>query len=400
MLMSFIKYFFLFAILLFLFHFESISVGSFKISHLWKGAVLVFLIINLLRRKANMFFIYKPLLALSLLQLINLELIINPINAFLSFSILIIIPLIGLYIMQFSEEQLKRGLLFLSSFFILCFLPYELGLLNSLGETYDLQKYGLKSSGLIGPFQGAHAASISLAGSFLVILYFWFTKSFSRLILTFLLILNFYFLINTYVRTGMVMVIIGALPILFYFGKNESSSRIRLIMLTGFIAVVTSFWVLDNDALLNRIRGEDKYSKEDSFEEIGSGRGLIYLTNIEVFRENNFFEKIIGIGQTELINRTEKKIGFGVLSHNGFLQVLLSNGIIGLIFLLTFLRSIYKLKNRVYPKYFPLILSLLLGLIVMSFLQNYDILYFHLLLMLVITFFVKKSFMKSSQILD
>ncbi|WP_179343789.1 O-antigen ligase family protein [Winogradskyella ursingii] len=388
-----IKYFFFGLVLLFLFHFETLYIGPIKISHAWKGLVLVFLLISLLRRDKNIFFIYKPLIAIATLQLFSIEVFVNPINAVLLFATILILPLFGIYVLKYSTVQLQKALLFITSFFILSFIPYKLGLIASLGDIYNLNKYGGRSEGLIGAFQGAHPASIALAGSFLVILYFWFIKAYSRPFLTVLLALGFYFLINTYVRTGMAMVVIGVLPMIFYFGKKEKSSRFRLIAISGFLALLTALWVMNNEVLLKRIIGEDKYYKEDSFETVGSGRGLIYLTNIEIFSEAKMMEKVFGIGQTELIKRTENKIGKSLLSHNGFLQILISNGIIGFVFFLIYIRSIYKLKKRLFPNHFVIIFSLLLAFVTMSLVQGYDIIYFHILMMLCIPLYVQESYM-------
>ncbi len=390
-LIVFLKYLILGILLLFLFHFESLSIGQFKISHLWKGVALVFLILSISKRKQKTVFIYKPLLFLSVLQILNLELIINPLNAILLFGTTLIIPILGIYLLKYSLDELKNGILFFASFFIFSFIPYKLGVLTSLGKAYDLSKYGA-ASGLVGPYQGAHAASFALAGSFLVLLYFLFTKAFNRFYLASLLVLCFYFLINTFVRSGLAMVVLGSVPMFFYFIKKHHVTRIRLISIGGVLAILTSFWVLNNEVLLNRILGKDKYRTEQSIEEVGSGRGMIYLTHINILTEANFFEYALGMGQTELIKRTKLKIGKGLLSHNAFLQLLLSNGIFGLVMLFMFIKKIYKLKKLLHKEHFVLILSLLFAFVVMSFVQNYDNLYFHIIMMLSITLYSKESF--------
>lgn len=388
-----LKHFIIGVILLVLFHFETLSIGPLKLSHLWKGLVLVFLIFSFFRRKQKSFFIYKPLFLLAFLKLFNLEFFSDTQNAFISFAIALLIPLLGVYFLKFPPEKLRRILLFFSVFFILSFIPYELGLLVSIGDSYDLTKYGVQTTGLVGPFQGSHPASIALASSFIILLYFWFDKSYNRIVLSILILLGFYFLINTYVRTGMAMAILGVLPMVVYFAKKEKSTRTQLLIAIVSFSFILSFWVLNNNVLVNRILGQDKYSQEDTIEKIGSGRGLIYLTNIKIFEEANVFEKLFGIGPTKLMNRTERKIGSRLLSHNGFLQTLLANGIIGLIVLLLYFKKLYHLKRKLLDKHKVFLLSLLFGLIIMSFVQDYDILYFHILMMIVISIVVQESYM-------
>ena len=379
-----IKYLFLGVILLFLFHFESLHLGPFKISHLWKGGVLLFFIFVLMQGMVIKPFIYKPLLLIALMQLINIEIFENPLNAVLMFGVALILPLAGMYICRFTSKQLEKSLIFFASFIILCFIPYKLGLLTSLGDYgYDFDSFGGGVEGLVGPFQKVHAASTALAGALLVVVYFWFAKTFNRVSLLLLFILGFYFLVGTYARTGMAMVVIGLVPIVYHFGKKNITSFFRLILMGIITSVLLSTWVLSNETMMNRITGERMNSSElSSFETMGSGRGRIYLVSLEIFVEANLVEKIIGIGQTEEKRRMEEKIGRALIPHTGFLLLLLNNGIIGLFLFIFFLRNIYTLQKRVKPPNRVLIQALFLAYLTMSFFQNYDILYVVLLLML------------------
>lgn len=373
--------------LLFLFHFESLSIGSIKISHLWKGILLMLLIFSELKKKKKQVFIYKPLLFLSALQLINLETINNPFNAVLLFGTTLILPLLGIFVLKYSPKELNRTLLFFSSFFILSFIPYELGLLKSIEDGYTLTSYGVESNGIIGPFQTVHSASTALAAAFLVVLFFWFSKAFNRIYLSFLLVISFYFLIFTYVRTGMLMVVLGAIPMLIYFARKEASTRIRLIFIGGLFSILISAWVLSNETLVDRISGRRANSVEsESFENLGSGRGLIYIFAIEIFTEADILEQLIGMGQTEQKNRMEQKIGNKLIPHNGFLLLLLNNGILGLLVFLVFIRRTKRYIKKIKTQEKILSQGLLYAYLIMTFFQNYDMLYMYLILVLSIAF--------------
>ncbi|WP_225035061.1 O-antigen ligase family protein [Winogradskyella sp. SM1960] len=311
----------------------------------------------------------------------------------ISFGTLLIIPLIGVYVLKYSIPELKNALLFFVSFFILAFVPYELGLLDSIETGYNLEQYGSDISGAIGPFQTVHSASMALGGSFLVVLYFILDKAFNRLYLSMLLILCFYFLFSTYVRTGMAMATVGSMPIVYYFGKKELSTRIRLIFIGGLVTFMVSTWVLSNEILLNRITGKTQRGEElDSVETMGSGRGSLWQYAIEVYLESNVVEQLIGLGPSETLIRMSGKAHHKVFPHNGFLQILLGNGLIGLISLVYYMRKIYGIRRKTLKEHFVLINGMLFAYFTMTLFQNHELLYFHILMMISIAMFVQKSF--------
>ncbi len=398
-LIAFLKYIIAGLLLLFLFHFESLSLGPLKISHLWKGGLLLFLLFyNIRNRKSLTYHIYKPLFVLAILQLLSLELVVNPFNAFLLFSTTLLLPLTAISVLRLSYQHIKLLLIFFSTFFILSFVPYKLGLLKSISQGFDLSAWGAKtgSSALLGPFQTEHSASIALAGSFLVVFYFWFIKAYNRLFLTLLLTLCFYFLISTYVRTGMLMVVAGAIPILFYFAKKNVITRLRLLVVGVLLSVLLVNLVFSNKTLLDRIIGKrEKSSEIESYEELGSGRGGIWLDAISIYSEANIIEKTIGIGQTNQKNRMFEKRRQALIPHNGFLMVLLNNGLIGLYFLTKFFRNILKYRKRLDENRKMLLSMLFITYLIMSVFQNYDMYYMFLLFVLIVAYVHKEVLLKN-----
>ena len=386
--LSYIRLLFYGLILLFLFHFETVEIGPVKVSHLWKGIVLAYFIFVVFRESKLKTFIYGPLLCISVLQLANIELYNDPFNAVLLFSTTVIIPLIGIYVLRFKPEQLKLSLMFFSSFFILSFLPYQFGLLSSLSTGYELLSYGSAKESLVGPFQNQHYASTTLASSLLVVTFFWLSNTYSKWLLSVLFVLGFYFLILTYVRTGMAMFAIGLLVMVWYFGKQNLVKFVRLAIVVFFSALFIFSWVLSNETMMNRITGERASSSEtESFEQLGSGRGMLYLTSLKIYTEANITEKIFGAGQSEAKQRMEVKTGIPFVPHNGFLQLLLNNGILGLLLFLFFIRNIYKLQKGMHQLDSRILIqSLLLAYMIMTFFDAYDLLYPILLLMLSIAF--------------
>lgn len=356
--------------MLVLFHFESLSIGPLKVAHVWKGLAILILVIVFFRIGRVNFFIYKPLLILSFLQIINIELFNNPLSSLVVFSNTLMLVLIGAYLLRFDAKELNRGLMFFSSFFILSFIPYKLGLISSITTGYKLDNFG-GGSGLIGPFQTPHAASSTLAIALLIIVYFIFKKSFRMDFLLFLLMLGLYFLANTYVRTGLAMFLGGLLPIVFYYGKKNINSFIRLGAISSVLLVFISVYALNNETLMNRVSGVSKYNSEESFGQYGSGRGTIYLAGVEIFLEASITEKIIGMGVTEQVVRNHNKFGVKLGSHNAFIDILLSYGLIGLMFFILYLISFLKLIRRTKDDDKMLLKSMFYAFLIMSFFQGY-----------------------------
>lgn len=386
------KYVFFGFILLFLFHFESVQIGPLKVSHLWKGTLLFYLVFSIVRSKKINLYVYGSLFLLSIMQVLNIELINNPSNAVFLFTTTIILPLLGIYLSRFSLEQLEKGLLFFASFFILCFFPYEIGLIASLNDGYKLASYGLESRGLIGPFQTVHSASTALAGALLVVVFLWFSNLYNKVYLSVLFVLGFYFLFSTYVRTGMAMFVIGLIPLVLHFGKKNSRTFFNLLVIGAMISFLVVYFVLSNEGLVDRITGKRVNQAEfSSFEGLGSGRGSIYLAALDTYYESNALEKLIGVGQTYQKEDMQKRIGSALIPHNGFLLILLNNGLIGLCFFIIFLKNIYKLQARSEDDSTCLLKSLFLAYIVMVFFQNFDILYVTLLLFIAVSLNYKKK---------
>lgn len=390
---SLIKYFLLGFVLLFLFHFESLNVGIIKVSHLWKGILVVVLLIKIFNQKNIFFSIYKPLFGLSILFLLNTEMLVNPFNGFLLFGMNLIMPLLGLYVLKMDPNQLQKALMFLSTFFVLSFIPYEIGILSSFKGGYNLESYGVtEMGGVIGPFQTVHSASTALAGSFIVLLYFWFKKVYKPIILLMLMGICFYFLIFTYVRTGMAMVLVGSIPILSHYSKKNIKTMIRFVFIGVTMSILISGWVLTNETLMDRITGKRASGSQEteSFESLGSGRGKLFIASIEIFEENVLFEKFFGAGLSQSTERMHQKVGYRLLPHNGFLGLLLVNGLIGLFLFLLFIRNVVK-KRKINNENKILFTSTLLAYLVMTFLQSYDMLYMFVIFAFSYGIFIKSG---------
>ncbi len=395
---SIIKYIIIGLILLFLFHFEATYIGKIKISHLWKGVILVFLIISIFKGRNIQYFIYAPLLLLGILQILNKDIISSPTNAVIELANTAFLPILGLFVLSYGKENLERALFFFSVFIVLSFIPYQLGLLKSLSGGYNLESLG-GFFGLIGPYQTPHGASIALSFALIVILFYLFTGSYNRIFLFILLTYGLYCLLLTYVRTGIAMFFSGALPLLIYF-SYRSNKTFLLVIFIGFIStVLLSHFIMGNDVLLRRITGQHEVNPENSLETIGSGRVSIWMRNFDIFREANILEKIFGMGKVELLERMKEKFGIWVMSHNAFLGILLSYGIVGIIFFLKFLFNTLKFisKQSDLPYKF-LGFSILVAYLIMSFVQTNNNVFAHIFLAISMGIIYRIAYFKNLEI--
>ena len=69
-----LRHIFLGLFLLFLFHFETLSIVGIKISHLWKGVALLFISLYLIKSNKIYLFIYGPYILIAIIQLVHIDL--------------------------------------------------------------------------------------------------------------------------------------------------------------------------------------------------------------------------------------------------------------------------------------------------------------------------------------
>lgn len=367
------KYLLLGFALLFLIHFEGLYLAGIKISHLWRGALLLFLLLAVFRKNFT-FFIYKPLIILAFVQLLNYDFVDNPYTAVFNFSSLLLIPVIGMYMLRFRPEQLERGLIFFASFFILSFIPYYFGWLESLGKLPDLTVFG-GGLGIVGLFQNPHSASIALAFSLLSVAFFFFEGR-HRIYFLSLFFIGVFFLVNTFVRTGLLAFILGFIPLLYFYGTLSMRALIRTFALGMILAFVGFYWVVNSEVVMKRMmdqRTTQQLYHGPTLDTIGSGRLTIYKASYEIYKESNIYEILLGKGSTESVSRMYKKRPIAVVSHNAYLDLLNMNGILGLILFIVYLYNLYKKSSiKSYRDYRILFIALFIAYISVTITQDYS----------------------------
>lgn len=363
-----------------LLHFENLDFGPLKISILWKLLLIVWLIINLIKQNTKIR-LYKPFLLLFIISLVHIFYDLETLRLSVIF---LLFYLTGNFLLTLKEDKILSIINYLRYFLVFIFIPYHFFGLESLGTVYDLEKYD-GGSGLTGPFANPHTASMILAIIGIVNFYFIKNSNLSKQrksINLFLLFLTVYFLINTFVRTGIAMFIIGLLPLIF---NRLSFKTIFLGIMSVVILGTLILNFLPKDSVIyKRMTGESKHNKEESFEQYGSGRGLLFLHGINIIQSyDNPLNYIFGIGETNLRQEIKYRTSNPLVTHNGFLDVTIIHGFLGLIIFVGFL---YKNHVFLYSSKSPFKLlgyGVLITILVMIFFQDHKRFYSFIILFLI-----------------
>lgn len=374
-------FFLLFQIL----HLETISILGIKISYLWKAILLFYLVSQLNRRK--IWSGYYSLLALSFISLLNNDLTIDLPTAGINLFNILIIPIIGIYISHFDIERLKRINTRISLFVIVSFIPYSLGIIESLGQAYDLENFG-GSFGLVGVFATAHGASLTLAAALLVVVDLYISEKKYKAIYGAALAIGFLFLIQTYVRTGLLMFIVGAFAL--FMSNAKHIKKLHLALIPAFIFALWLPTTEKFEILTNRITGSGIYTNEDSISSLGSGRGGIYMASLKIFSEFDTKSMLIGVGKATQMDLIESKIGLRIGSHNAFIDLLLAHGIFGLMLFVQFLYKVLMLiSKQPQGRAKSLAISLYLAYLAMCLVQGFNWLFVNVIFLLTLTICLK-----------
>jgi len=335
---------------------EPIAIGGLTFGILWKLILLFFIVILLIPKLKNLgnselFIFFYILLAFKMLfnysiQAYPIETITLSIKAFM-------FPLLYLF---FFNTFTKDGLLFFLKHYaimiILSFIPYIVGILTPMGVGYDLSIYGHDGEqGLVGPFLKPHSASISLAFAMIVVTaHIKSENSFTKNIFYIgLIILGFYALIETYVRTGIVIYLVA---LLYFYLQNINMKKILFIIITAFSLAGAGFYLMQtSDIVKMRLEDRNVYVKQD---EVGSGRFTYWSSAVENWLNDEPLVILVGLGEEYGMDKMLVSAGMRIFAHNEFFQMLQQEGLIGFSFFLLGLffisRYISRYKYSIYHR--------------------------------------------------
>lgn len=344
---TFLAYFTLF----FLMYFGPVAVGPTTFSQIWKIPLLIYLIWHVfVVRKQKMPNFIKWSYARAAKNLITGGMAVSYISGIIDFIRYMMFPLMY----EFAIDKIKniksldKILLGFAQFVIVSGVPFVLGLMKS--KATDTVLYdGLDSYS--GMFQNSHGAAITTTTAVLILMAFLKMKSsiIRYTVLNYLiLVFGIYVVYLTFIRTGYAMLAIGVV-ILFLPKKLD----IRQIFggLAMFAVLIFGFMYLleTSESFYNRIFDIRNGQKTAA----GSGRLLFWKASVDLWFNGNIFELFFGFGYDGLVDHIYKAVGLRVFAHNEFFTQLGQNGLLGIVFFIGYLISLFKFiwKRRMYPSY-------------------------------------------------
>ena len=372
-----------YVLLFFLFYFEPMVLGGLKFSILWKvplvAVLAIYFFLTVSKKLTIPIFVFFGLL-LSFkyfFSLSSFQYMSTTISEFTKFSVF-------LFLFLFLQQRYKKEILikmgkYLSIFIVLSFIPFMLGLLETHGRSIDISKFGdITGSSLIGVFQNPHGAGITLAFALLILFYYIMqTRSIKeQYFLICILFLGVTELFLTMVRTPLAMFIFGSLYIMI---KNFRVKHYLILLSLVVIAISYITYQYQKSPLIQsmatRMEGKNKY---DSSGGVGSGRLKFQEVAINSWQSEGPFGVIFGLGMELAKDKMYNATGMRLFAHNGFVEMLQSEGLIGFILFLLFLLFLFK-YIQIYKngKYYTLVVALYISYIVAIYFQggHYFLLY-------------------------
>lgn len=246
---------------------------------------------------------------------------------------------------QFSTIKLYNLLIKISQFFALSCLIFMLGILKqpvTVGGDYN---------GFTGLFGAVHATAAVMSTVSIILLFHIKTTKLCIQAKIFNLLLAIVSIIATYgayTRTGWVMLLTG-LVVLYI----PTKIKLKQIIASCFamIAVIGICLFLYENVDSFRYRINDISPETGMQYAKGSGRNIYRAVSVELWEDGNINEKLWGVGLTKLMDNMYDKIGARIFSHNGYIDALTANGLIGLGLMIAFIiyMSLFVYKRRHTP---------------------------------------------------
>ena len=267
----------------------------------------------------------------------------------IGYMVLILVP--QLFLTENDTQKILKCMFFstfiLAAYIIVQYLLFSLFSINIiLAQYYETSKGVVRMGGVTGA--GAAAALLQIGLGINLFLYDMAVKKNKRRIYFISLIIITLAIFFTYARTSLIGVLIFfCLWIIINLKKNRTSpTKFRAIL--AFIIIgfgIASYYISTSEAW--RIRMSDTPMSEEAYtSEWGSGRGALWIQNIDAFKRSSLFVKLVGAGFGSDRLRLRFLGGFTGYSgtHNDYIALLRDVGLIGLAIYLAFIVFTLKLS--------------------------------------------------------
>jgi O-antigen ligase len=199
-----------------------------------------------------------------------------------------------------------------------------------------------------------------------------------------LIILGFYELVGTYVRTGLAIYLVA---LAYIFLQNLNMKKVLFIIASLSVFGAGSFYIISTSEVAQmRFEDRNKYVKND---EVGSGRLTYWKSAVENWSNDEDIVILIGLGEMYAEEKMEKSVGLKIFAHNEFFQMLQQEGLIGFSLFLSSLFTLYSfIKRHKDSKYYQNSMAIFIGMITMMMFQGGF--YFNIILFLSIYLALQK----------
>lgn len=377
-----------------LLYIEVLPIAGVKISVLWKITLMSYILLIVsyklisIKRIDTFIFFYFLLAVKGFFSISSMDYMLITIELFIKN-----IFFVGLYL-YFIHFISEKKLILIGKYFailiIISFIPFILNILQPFSEGYGLYRYGAEGEfGLIGIFQRVHAASITVGFSMIIVFFHLLEEVNKKIkyIYIVILLLGLYILIFTYVRTGIVIFFIG---FLYLYLKSKIKFKYTKIILITIILSMISVYIYNNNKII-QMRTTDKtiYNNDGA---IGSGRFKYAYHAIDNWHSEGFSSIIIGLGQEYARDLMFEDVNNRIFAHNGYVQILQTEGLIGIILFILFLIYLIKfLYNKRFNSYYKINIAIFLAYLTMMFLQGGVYFYMMLYIALYLALLNKKD---------
>ena len=334
------RYILLFPFFFLLFYVESIKIGGTAVSQLWKIPLALYMLYYVFQcrhmptplwSKVQYWQSLKWIFTAGYVTqfMVNLQACIK----FLFF------PLLFNFIRnkKCNVEQIRAILLTIVQFFVLTNIPFLFFGFKGISHGHDYGTYVAYS----GIFQNQHAMSIIMAICIVVILSFmqkqYIVGRWNKIYNVFLLCLAAYAMYLGFARTGWLMCLLAI--IVLFWPKDMTAKQWIVMALVGVVLIGSLSYLMVTDTMFyDRVVGNNITTHEHM--NVTSGRTEYSTAALERFMNGSLIEWIIGVSTENIYDAIFLKTGMRVGAHNGFIDMLTRNGIVGLGLMLVFLISL------------------------------------------------------------
>ncbi len=339
-------YILLFPLFFLLFYVESIKIGGVMVSQLWKIPLALYMLYYVFQYRHRPTPVWAQTQYWQSLKWIFTGGYVSQFMFNIQTSVkFLFLPLLFSYIRnkEWNIEQLRAILLTIVQYFVLTNIPFLFFGFKGMSHGHDYGSYVAYS----GLFQNQHAMSVIMAICVVVMLFFlkkrYVEGRWNRLYNMLLICLAAYAMYLGFARTGWLMCLLAVVVV--FWPKNLMVRQWMGLAAVGLVIVIgLSYMMATNDLFYDRVVGNNITTHEHM--NVTSGRSEYTIAALERYADGNPIEWLIGVSTENIYEAIFDKTGNRVGAHNGFVDTLTRNGVIGLGLMLMFLISLLLFIRR------------------------------------------------------